>query len=96
MELGRIFGEIRKRALKKFGGSLSVAIVFGSATRPEDFVHGLSDIDLILVLNNLGGERNLWEEIVEGLRVSAVVLSRAELERMAELGSPLAIWARRF
>jgi len=69
-------------------------IVFGSAARPEDFVEGVSDVDVLVLVAGEPRERHYTLEL-EGQRVDIVVLRAEELARLAEEGDPLAFMVER-
>jgi predicted nucleotidyltransferase len=70
-------------------------VVFGSAARPEDFVEGVSDVDVLVLAAGEPRERHCTLELGEGLRVEAVVLKPEELVKLAEEGDPLAFMVER-
>jgi len=68
---------------------LRAVLVFGSATRPEDFVVGLSDIDILAVTRE-ELERRGYTLRVKETDVNITVISIKELRRIFEIGNPLA------
>lgn len=69
-------------------------IVFGSASRPEDFVVGVSDVD-VLALVDRKPRRRLYDFDALESRVEVTVQTVDEYRRAVELGDPLAFMARR-
>ncbi|RLE91517.1 MAG: hypothetical protein DRN04_12600 [Thermoprotei archaeon] len=96
MDLKALFDKIVHCVLKSYGERVLAIIVFGSATRPRDFVWGLSDIDVLLVMNDKIDEsgRSI-EESVDGFKVSMVVFEKGEVEEAAVAGSPLVHWIKK-
>jgi len=76
-----------------FKEALSI-IVFGSASRPEDFVVGVSDVDVLVLVSEKPQRRHLSFEAL-GSRVDVVVLAVGEFKELVELGDPLAFMAER-
>ena len=64
-------------------------IVFGSAAGSEDFVVGVSDVD-VLVLTREMPLRRRYSFVVCGGRVDVVVFSVDEFRKLIECGDPLA------
>ena len=96
MDLKALFDKIVHYVLKRYEGKVLAIIVFGSATRPRDFVWGLSDIDVLLVMKDKidVSERSI-EESMNSVKVSIVALEKSEVEEAAVAGSPLAHWIKR-
>jgi predicted nucleotidyltransferase len=94
--LERVYETLRglPRAMEGFADVRSV-VVFGSAARPEDFVEGVSDVDVLVLAAGEPRERHCTLELGEGLRVEAVVLKPEELVKLAEEGDPLAFMVER-
>jgi predicted nucleotidyltransferase len=63
-------------------------IVFGSAARPSDFVLGVSDVD-VLVLVRMAPWRRVYDLDFMGNRVHVSLFTPGELNQMIEKGSPL-------
>jgi predicted nucleotidyltransferase len=63
-------------------------VVFGSAARPSDFVPGVSDID-VLVLVKRAPERRVYNLNFMDTRVHVELFTPEELDQMIERGSPL-------
>ena len=88
------------RRLRELPGMLKGAedvrsvVVFGSAARPEDFVEGVSDVDVLVLVAGEPRRRHYTLEL-EGQRVDVVVLRAEELVRLAEEGDPLAFMVKR-
>lgn len=64
-------------------------IVFGSAARPEDFVKGVSDVD-VLVLTKDEPSRRHYSFMVENSEVNVVFYTVDEFRELVECGNPLA------
>ena len=88
-ELKKLFNEILKRSIKIYEteGVLAV-IVFGSAARGEDFVKGVSDVD-VLVLTRKTPKHRYSEINLKEFRVSIVAYSINEFNKLVEIGDPL-------
>lgn len=96
MDLKALFDKIVHYVLKKYGEKVLAIIVFGSATRPRDFVWGLSDIDVLLVVRDkIDESRRSIEKSVDGFKVSIVVFEKGEVEEAAVAGSPLVHWIKK-
>jgi predicted nucleotidyltransferase len=63
-------------------------VVFGSAARPEDFVLGVSDVD-VLVLTKDPPKRRWYEFTVFNSTVNVTVFTINEFKRLIKLGDPL-------
>ena len=91
MDLNNVFKNIRDNALKIFGkDNLYSIIVFGSASRPEEFVEGLSDIDIAFIVRskkNISETINIFSDT--GYRVSPVFLTPNDLKMLVDKGYPL-------
>ncbi|GEM_PF-5342225 len=82
------------RLAERFWGSLrglrgiEAVVVFGSAAREEDFVEGLSDVDVLVVLSRADGE--LEEKIRRMARppLSPAIMTKAEFLRELRKGDP--------
>lgn len=88
--LERAFKAIKDRVLGiEETGNVKAVIVFGSAARPEDFVRGLSDIDVLVVTEGNPDRRQysfrLWDS-----EVNITYMSVEEVVKMFSLGDPLA------
>ena len=95
--LEKVFKEIKLRAVKEYGDSLLLIIVFGSATRIEDFVPELSDVDVLLVVDDdCPLERIRFSEYysLESVKVSLITMRKSEFEESANIGTPLSHWAK--
>jgi len=94
--LERVYETLRglPRAMEGFADVRSI-VVFGSAARPEDFVEGVSDVDVLVLAAGEPRERHCTLELGEGLRVEVVVLKPEELVKLAEEGDPLAFMVER-
>ncbi|MGC9014541.1 MAG: nucleotidyltransferase domain-containing protein [Thermoproteota archaeon] len=77
--------EIKKIKERK---EVKSVIVFGSAVRPEDFVIGLSDIDILVVTTKECDEGHYSLKVCES-EVSIVVMSIGEVKKIFEVGDPL-------
>lgn len=92
-ELIKSVGEAVELALRGLKGVRAI-IVFGSALRPRDFVRGLSDVDVLALLDEPGGRR--WLELdVQGVKVNVSLMRPRELEELFELGDPLSFMLHR-
>ena len=69
-------------------------VVFGSAARPEDFVKGVSDVD-VLVLTRDEPSRRRYSFVVSDSRVNVVVFTVDEFRKLVEHGNPLAFILKR-
>ena len=69
-------------------------VVFGSAVRPEDFVLGVSDIDVLAIVS---GEpcRRRYSFYLADIRVDISVFKAEEVVEMAKRGEPLALILRK-
>jgi len=90
-ELGKRLGEILERCKRQLGGTLLCLVVYGSASRPEDYIAGLSDIDIVAICSS----KPKVEERVkmfEGLatRVNALFLTPKEYRKLAKEGALIA------
>jgi len=68
---------------------VKAVVIFGSAVRPEDFVIGLSDIDVLVVTGrepSVSHRRSFFRES----EVDLTIISVDRLRKIFELGSPLA------
>lgn len=95
--LEKIFKEVKLRVVKEYSNSLLLALVFGSATRIEDFVPELSDVDILLIVDdNYPLERAKSSEYysLEKVKVSLVTMRKSEFKQLADIGSPLSHWAK--
>lgn len=63
-------------------------IVFGSAARPEDFVPGLSDVDVLVLVEELPKRRHYYFDF-EGHEVNVAVYMFDELLALYSIGDPL-------
>jgi predicted nucleotidyltransferase len=63
-------------------------VVFGSATRPLDFVPGVSDVDVLVLVREIH-ERRVYDLDFMGTRVHVSLFTPEELNQMFEKGSPL-------
>ena len=70
------------------------AVLFGSVTRPQDFVVGVSDIDL-LVVTSRKPSRRYYNSRADDTEINAVVMSGEELKEAFERGDPLALMVYR-
>ena len=68
---------------------VKAVVVFGSAVRPEDFVIGLSDVD-VLVLTGREPRVSHGRSFFRESEVDLTIMSLDRLRRLFELGSPLA------
>jgi len=68
--------------------NLCSIIIFGSAARPQDFVIGVSDID-VLVLTREECEKRSYRFIVYNSRVDVIILAIDEFKILVEYGDPL-------
>lgn len=64
-------------------------VLFGSATRPQDFVVGVSDVDVLVVTGRRPGRRRYSSRVNE-TEINVVVMSKEELREIFEKGDPLA------
>lgn len=64
-------------------------VVFGSAARSEDFVPGLSDLDVLVLVEGLPRRRYYYFD-VEGHEVNVAVYTFDELLALYSVGDPLA------
>jgi hypothetical protein len=69
-------------------GGLEAVVVFGSAAREEDFVEGLSDVDVLVILSR--ADRELEEKIRGMARppLSPAIMTKAEFLRGLRKGDP--------
>ena len=91
--LERVYETFRglPRALEGFADVRSV-VVFGSAVRPEDFVEGVSNVDVLVLAGGEPRERHCTLELGEGLRVEVVVLKPEELVKLAGRAGSSSSW----
>jgi len=68
-------------------------IVFGSAARPEDFIIGVSDVD-VLVLTREEPLRRRYSFVACSCEVNVVFFTVDEFRRLAECGDPLTFMLR--
>ena len=96
MVLEQVYEALRElpKALKGLEDVKSV-VVFGSAARPEDFVEGTSDVDVLVLVAGEPRERHYTLELGGGLRAEVVVLKAEELARLSKEGDPLAFMVKR-
>lgn len=77
------------KLIQRMGG-IEAIVVFGSATRDQDFVEGLSDIDVLVILSRK--DEKLKEKIqsIAGRfpRLSPAIMSRGEFLRKLKKGDP--------
>ncbi len=68
-------------------------IIIGSATRPEDYIEGLSDIGVILLTSSKDKERakRIWWKLISVPNVTATIISQDTLADMCAKGDPLCI-----
>ncbi|MGC8983520.1 MAG: nucleotidyltransferase domain-containing protein, partial [Desulfurococcaceae archaeon] len=71
------------------GVKARAVIVFGSAARPEDFVPGLSDVDVLIISEGEPKQRRYCLELL-GHRFEVSVLKLEEVLKAFEEGDPLA------
>jgi len=71
------------------GVKARAVIVFGSAARPEDFVPGLSDVDVLIISEGEPKRRRYCLELL-GHRFEVSVLKLEEVLKAFEEGDPLA------
>ncbi|MBO3840860.1 MAG: nucleotidyltransferase domain-containing protein [Candidatus Brockarchaeota archaeon] len=88
--LERAFKAIEDRVLGiEETRNIKAVIVFGSAARPEDFMRGLSDIDVLVVTEGNPDRRQysfrLWDS-----EVNITYMSVEEVVKIFSLGDPLA------
>jgi len=88
--LERAFRSIREAVKNAEAGNLKAVVVFGSAVRPEDFVIGLSDID-VLAITGKEPSRPVWSFTVFESDVEVTGMQVEDLKRCFELGVPLAL-----
>ena len=69
-------------------------VVFGSAARPEDFVKGVSDVD-VLVLTREEPSKRRYSFVVSDSKVDVVLFTVAEFEKLVRWGNPLAFVLKR-
>lgn len=87
--LKKVYGTIREVLMNQHGfKDVCSVIIFGSAARPEDFVIGVSDVD-VLVLTVDEPETRRYGFTVYDLRVDVTVFSMDEFNRLVEHGHPL-------
>ncbi|MBO3800603.1 MAG: nucleotidyltransferase domain-containing protein [Candidatus Brockarchaeota archaeon] len=88
--LERSFKAIRDRVLEiEETGNVKAVIVFGSAARPEDFIRGLSDIDVLVVTEGNPGRRQYSFRLCDS-EVNVTYMSVEEVMKIFSLGDPLA------
>jgi len=63
-------------------------IIFGSAARPSDFVPGVSDVDVLVLVREIP-ERRVYDLDFMGTRVHVSLFTPEELNQVIEKGSPL-------
>ena len=63
-------------------------VVFGSAARPEDFVLGISDVDVLALTKDLP-KRRRYEFTVFNSTVNVTVFTINEFKKLIKLGDPL-------
>ncbi|NHV06084.1 MAG: hypothetical protein HA495_01950 [Thaumarchaeota archaeon] len=87
--LKRCFDAIEEKIKKiKEKEKVKSIMVFGSAVRPEDFVVGLSDIDILVVTTKEHGERGYSLKVCES-EVNIIVIGIEEMKRIFKVGDPL-------
>lgn len=64
-------------------------VIFGSAARPDDFVPGVSDVDVLVVTTVKPSERLYYELEISGYRVNISTFDVDGLRRVFEAGDPL-------
>ncbi|RLF23994.1 MAG: hypothetical protein DRN15_04615 [Thermoprotei archaeon] len=72
-----------------FLGDIRSVVVFGSAVRPQDFVVGVSDVD-VLVITKEEPRRRLYRTEIYDARVDITVMTIGEVYKVFEDGHPLA------
>lgn len=88
-ELVKSVGEAVKAALR----GVRAVVVFGSALRPRDFAPGLSDVDVLALVDEPGRRRLELE--VRGVKVNVSLMRPRELEELFDLGDPLSFMLHR-
>lgn len=63
-------------------------VVFGSAARPSDFVLGVSDIDVLVLVKKALGKR-LHHLDFMGTEIDVAIFTPEELDLLIENGAPL-------
>ncbi|MEM1610786.1 MAG: nucleotidyltransferase domain-containing protein [Sulfolobales archaeon] len=74
-------------------GDICSVVVFGSAARPSDFVPGVSDIDVLVLVEKAPEKRFHFLEFM-GTRVNIVVFTPEDLNLLIEKGDPLGFMLR--
>lgn len=87
--LKNIYDNVREKILNVDGlKGLCCIIIFGSAARPEDFVIGVSDVD-ILVITREKPKRRRYEFVISKSIINITVFTVDELKMLIEHGDPL-------
>ena len=88
--LRRVYEDVRKRILDLIGpGNVCSIAVFGSAARPQDFVRGVSDVD-VLVLTREEPKTRMHTFVACGSRVDVIVMAVDRFRVLVDRGDPLA------
>ncbi|MEM2611960.1 MAG: nucleotidyltransferase domain-containing protein [Thermoproteota archaeon] len=87
--LKEAFRMIRDKVLKTRGiGKVRAIVAFGSSARPEDFVIGSSDIDILVLTDRKSNKRQYFK--FRDSRVDVTYASVEEVKKAFELGHPFA------
>ncbi len=93
--LERAFQAIKDRVSEiKEAENVKAIVVFGSAARPEDFVIGLSDIDILVVTEGNPDRRQYFFRLWDS-EVNVTYMSVDEVTKMFSSGDPLAFMLHR-
>ena len=84
---------IIREEVEKEGAKVKSIILFGSASRPDDFVAGVSDIDLLVITDEIPS-RNYLEFCIDN-RVDVTLLTAEDVRTVFEDGYPLSFMLRR-
>ena len=92
--LKNVYKAVKKYIINSIGSrNLCLIIVFGSAARPQDFVIGVSDID-VLVLTKEKSEKTSYRFMTYNSVVDIVILTIDEFKKLIKYGDPLIFMLR--
>jgi len=84
-----VYWVVKETLTSSIKGRLCCLVVFGSAARPEDFVKGLSDVDVLALTEDRPERRHYFFKALDS-EVHAVVFAVDEFRELVEHGDPLA------
>ncbi|RSN72902.1 MAG: hypothetical protein DSO07_03505 [Thermoproteota archaeon] len=82
-----------RKEVEKEGIKVKSIILFGSACRADDFVPGVSDVDLLVIADR--PSRGYLEFYIDKSRVDAAVLTEESVKAVFEKGHPLSFMLKR-